>query len=156
MSCSRIELLGFYKFKTNRKKKKSLNQPPPRLPPNQSPQITCFYSTVLDMRFECGQRLSIYPEFYKYLQSSMPNIFVLSPKEHSQHSKAPFSWMVSVHWQFKGIQASKLGQLKRCLFLNIIISFWVSQIMIQVFRAKPCSREESILYQEEKKLILAV
>ena len=50
--------------------------------------------------------------------------------------------MVSVHWQFKGIQASKLGQLKRCLFLNIIISFWVSQIMIQVFRAKPCSREE--------------
>lgn len=64
--------------------------------------------------------------------------------------------MVSVHWQFKGIQASKLGQLKRCLFLNIIISFWVSQIMIQVFRAKPCSREESILYQEEKKLILAV
>lgn len=149
-----LNCLAFFNLKQTEKKKKSPSTSP--TPPNQSPQITCFYSTVLDVRFECGQTLSIYPEFYKYLQSSMPNIFVLSPKEHFQHSKAPFSWMVSVHWQFKGIQASKLGQLKRCLFLNIIISFWVSQIMIQVFRAKPCSREESMLYQEEEKFILAV
>ena len=151
-----LNCLAFLNLKHTEKKKKSPSTNPPPPKPNQSPQITCFYSTVLDVRFECGQTLSIYPEFYKYLQSSMPNIFVLSPKEHSQHSKAPFSWMVSVHWQFKGIQASKLGQLKRCLFLNIIISFWVSQIMIQVFRAKPFSREESMLYQEEEKFILAV
>lgn len=107
---------------------------------------------MLEVGLECGQILPIYPEFYKYLQSSMPNIFVLSPKEHSQHSKAPFSWMVSVHWQFKGIQASKLGQLKTCLFK--IISFWVSDCE-PGFRSQTLQQREKYALSGKKKLILS-
>jgi hypothetical protein len=113
----------------------------PNLQTNHPIPDNSFLHYCAGRKVECGQTPSVYPGFYKYLQSSMPNIFVLSPEEHSQHSKAPFSWMVSVHWQFKGIQVSKLGQFKTCLFK--IISFWVSDYELglcsQTLQQRVCS-----------------
>lgn len=82
---SGIGLLGFL-FKTNGK-----TQPKDPRSPSSITLGNLLLQYCAGSEVECGQTLSIYPAFYKYLQSSMPNIFVLSPKEHSQHSKAPFS-----------------------------------------------------------------
>lgn len=88
----------------------------------------------------------------------MPNIFVLSPK-NILSIQSPIVMNGFSSLAIKGSQPSKLGQFKTCLsfFLKkIIISFWVSQIMNQVFRVKLNSREKSYALPRKKKRILSI
>lgn len=138
MSRSRTGLLDFLAFYLKQTKK--LNQ---KKPPKKPKPITLDNSLLY---YYAGRKVWVWsdtvhlPRVLQIFTVIMPNIFVLSPEEHSQHSKAPFSWMVSVHLQFKGIQVSKLGQFKTCLLK--IISFWVSD-----YEPGFCSH---ILQQREK------